>query len=126
MTSFRVRGTRAASAATRRPEKGRGAAPYAAAGLLALAALAAPPPADGSDLLAEPQQVIFDTWNGALMRGPLGIVLDPQRREILLANTNANRVEVYDYQGFSIGSFLHVVEQDGAARPGFPKWLAVD
>lgn len=126
MTSNRFRGTRAATAANGHPDRGPATLPYAAIALLACGALAVSSPAAALERLAEPLHVVFDTWNGAFMRGPLAIVLDPQRQEILLANTNANRVEVYDFEGFSIGSFVHVVERDGATQDGFPKWLAVD
>lgn len=76
---------------------------------------------------AAPQQVVYDSWSGAGLRGPLGIVVDGARGEVLVANTSGHRVEIYNLDGFPIGSFTHLVDgPTGQGVEGSPRWLAVD
>ncbi len=65
--------------------------------------------------------------SGRLLAAPLGVALDARAREVVVANSGANRVEFYDYRGRPRGSFIHqVAAPDGQMMDGQPKHVAVD
>lgn len=121
MTSFCSRTKRAL------PASGPRLSPEGRHLVLALAVLVPGVAIAAGSYPVEPLHVIYETWSGAAMRSPLGIVFDRTRGEVLLANTSASRVEIYDLEGFPVGAFTHVVDgPTGDGINGFPKWMAVD
>ena len=111
------------------PARGHRPSPAKRQLLWMLAALAPVSPALAADerFPVDPHQVVYESWSGAGLRGPLGIAVDGARGEVLVANTNGHRVEIYDLDGFPIGAFTHVVDgPTGTGLDGCPKWLAVD
>ncbi len=61
------------------------------------------------------------------LMGPMGIGFDTRAREIVVANTDAGRVEFFDERAHSTGSFIHQVRgASGDLQLGRPKHVAVD
>ena len=59
--------------------------------------------------------------------GPMGIGFDRRAQEIVVANTDAGRIEFFDEHGHSTGSFIHQVRgSSGDLQVGHPKHVAVD
>lgn len=97
-------------------------------GALLLLISGVPAAAEGTDA-----PVLDSSWVAALgnsgqpIASPLGVALDLNAREVVLANTGVNRVEFYDFRGRPRGSFIHqVVGADGQYVNGQPKHVAVD
>lgn len=101
--------------------------------LLYMASGAAPAAAGLLDQGEAPEPLVDSTVvseigsSGRLLAAPLGVALDTRAREVVLANTGANRIEFYDYRGRPRGSFIHQVAAPGGQMiDGQPKHVAVD
>jgi NHL repeat-containing protein len=89
----------------------------------ALALLGAASPAAGDLAKGE---LIVPGPGGAPLNGPSGIALNPTTGEIIVANTNEHRIEIYTGDGRFVTRFTHRVPgKDGALVDGLPRGVAV-
>ncbi len=97
------------------------------AGTLALALAPAPLRADADGPQPDSSMVQYLGSGGTHIETPLGVAIDPRAGEVILANTGARRVEIYDLSLRPRASFAHLVPGPGGDLvEGKPKYLAVD
>lgn len=76
--------------------------------------------------LATPELIVPASINDARFNAPGGIALNPTTGEIILANTNEHRIEIYSLGGRFLTRFTHRVRaKDGTLVEGLPRSVAV-
>jgi len=76
--------------------------------------------------LAKPELVVPGPTDGARFNAPGGIALNPNRGEVILANTKEHRIEIYTLGGRLLTRFTHRVRgKDGNLVDGLPRSVAV-
>ena len=79
------------------------------------------------DALVTGNRVIWGYEEGVCFNLPRGLAFDVARDEIVVANTAANRVEIYSAVGRPLVRFRHDVRrEDGAVVDGLPRAVAID
>jgi DNA-binding beta-propeller fold protein YncE len=124
MTGWSHKGNTNAEGADRNARVGRWARLVAAAvGTVLAGSLTLPGTCLGD--LASLELVVETTRGGARLNAPQGVALNDATGEIILANTNDHRIEIYSPAGRLITRFTHMVPgAAGSQIEGFPKALA--
>ena len=79
-----------------------------------------------SEELAKPGLIVPGSPKEARFNAPGGIALNPTTGEIILANTNEHRIEIYSLGGRFLTRFAHRVRvKDGTLVEGLPRSIAV-
>lgn len=99
--------------------------------MVALLLMVVPATRIGAEVPAAPQvdslRVAEVGTSGRLLNGPLGVAIDTNAGEVVVANTGSNRIEFFDLIGRPRGSFIHQVESArGQMIDGQPKHVLVD
>lgn len=89
--------------------------------------LAGATPPELAEVQVDSMFVRYEANSGRSFEQPLGIAIDTNNAEIVIANTGLSRVEFFDRAGHPRGFFVHrVPTADGGAREGLPKQVAID
>lgn len=98
------------------------------ASLLPGAGALSPGRADASEPVIDSALVLGLANGGLGFSGPMGIALDVEHGEVVVANTGQHRVEFFDLKTYPTGYFVHRVPDPVTRelRDGNPVFLAVD
>ena len=101
---------------------------FATPALLCVGLSVSTSPARGADAPEiTPAGIVYGAAPGVGFSGPMGVAIDQRRGEVLVANTGAHQIEIYDMTGRFRARYIHRVRgRDARSVPGEPGDLAID